>query len=164
VQRIRLASTLFLSTLLLGMTGCGGGGPRDQLGQIEDEVTVCAKGPTVEGIDVSYYQGTIDWPKVKASGRVFAIARISDGTYMDTKFDANWPAMKSAGLIRGAYQFFEPATDPNVQADIVIKKVGMLGDGDLPVTCDVEATGGQSAATINARLHTWMDAVEKCTG
>jgi lysozyme len=164
VQRIRLATVLVSVGLCSAFSGCGGGGVRDPIGQIEDEVTVCAKGPTVEGIDVSYYQGTIDWAKVKASGRVFAIARISDGTYMDTKFDANWPAMKSVGLIRGAYQFFEPATDPIVQANIVISKVGKLADGDLPVTCDVEATGGQSAATIISHLHTWMDAVEKGTG
>jgi lysozyme len=150
---------------LVALAGCNDGrGVRDQLGTIEDEVTVCAKGSTLEGIDVSYYQGTINWDSVKASGRAFAIARISDGTYMDTKFDANWPAMKKVGLIRGAYQFFRPGQDPNTLADIVIGKVGKLGDGDLPVTCDVEATDGQSAATIISKLKTWLAKVEAGTG
>lgn len=137
---------------------------RDELGTLEQEVVVCAKGETVEGIDVSYYQGTIDWDAVKASGRVFAIARISDGTYLDTKFDANWPAMKKVGLIRGAYQFFRPGQNPDTLADIVISKVGKLGDGDLPVTIDVEATDGQSAATIISKMKTWIAKVEAGTG
>lgn len=147
------------------LAGCSDArGVRDPIATTEDEIVVCAKGPTLEGIDVSYYQGTINWDSVKASGRAFAIARISDGTYMDTKFDANWPAMKKVGLIRGAYQFFRPGQDPNTLADIVISKVGKLGDGDLPVTIDVEATDGQSAATIISKMKTWLEKVETGTG
>jgi lysozyme len=118
----------------------------------------------VHGIDVSVYQGNIDWPAVKGSGIDFAIARVSDGSYHDTKFDQNWPGMKAAGLIRGVYQFFEPGQDPSAQADLVIQKVGMLGPGDLPCVLDVEATGGQSAGTIAANIHTWFDKITAGTG
>lgn len=160
---MKLRSASLVVPVLLAL-GCGSPGVRDELGTLEQEVVVCAKGETVEGIDVSYYQGTIDWDAVKASGRVFAIARISDGTYLDTKFDANWPAMKKVGLIRGAYQFFRPGQNPDTLADIVISKVGKLGDGDLPVTIDVEATDGQSAATIISKMKTWIAKVEAGTG
>ncbi len=113
---------------------------------------------------MSVYQGTVNWTSVKAAGIDFAIARISDGSALDTQFATNWSGMKSAGLVRGAYQYFEPGQDPTTQANIVISAVGMLGSGDLPVTADMETTGGQSAATIVANLQTWMTAVKAGTG
>jgi lysozyme len=151
--------------LAAGLLSCSGQGPDGEaLDQVSEPVVVCAKGPTVDGIDVSSWQGTIDWSKVKASGRVFAIARISDGSYIDVDFPANWSGMKSVGMVRGAYQYFRPGQDPVAQANSVIKAVGMLGDGDLPVTLDVEASDGQSAATIVSKIHTWADKVAAGTG
>jgi len=146
------------------LVGCGVQRGDEPLGHTAEADTVCASGATVNGVDVSVYQGAVDWPTVKGGGLAFAIARISDGTDLDTKFATNWPAMKSAGLVRGAYQFFEPADDPAAQAAIVVSAVGMLGDGDLPVTADMEVTGGQSEATIAAHLQTWMAAVTAGTG
>ena len=125
---------------------------------------MCAAGAVVKGIDVSEFQGNINWGAVKGAGNDFAIARVSDGTYMDPKFDQNWSGMKNAGMVRGVYQFFEPGGDPIVQANIVISKVGVLGAGDLPATADVEVSGGQSAATIAARLQIWVDHVTAGTG
>ena len=97
------ASALFFA-------GCG---PEDlrgeNVGAIEEPLVVCPSGPTVEGVDVSYYQGNIDWDAVWGSGRDFAVARVNDGNFMDPQFDTYWSGMKAAGLIRGAYQFFRPA-------------------------------------------------------
>jgi GH25 family lysozyme M1 (1,4-beta-N-acetylmuramidase) len=125
----------------------------------------CPNGPTVLGIDVSIYQHAVNWSAVKGSGVEFAIARVSDGTgSIDSTFAGNWAGMKAAGLIRGAYQYFEPGQDPTAQANLVIARVGRLGIGDLPVMLDVEATGGQSPATITARIHTWVDAITAGTG
>ena len=138
----------------------------EQTGTIEEAVVVCAKGATVEGIDVSVWQGSsIDWKAVHGSGRQFGIARISYGTgTIDATFPGNWNGMKAAGMIRGAYQWFRPAQDAKAQADIVVAHVGKLGPGDLPVTADVEETQGLSGAQITAALHTWMNAVEAGTG
>lgn len=144
--------------------GCGADAGSENVGQVEERAVKCAAGPTVEGVDVSHYQGSIDWSAAKASGLAFAVASVGDGSYQDPTFATNWAGMKSAGLIRGAYQFFEPGEDPGMQADIIIGKVGKLGDGDLPCTLDVEVTGGQSAATIIANIHTWMSKVEAATG
>jgi lysozyme len=152
-----------LATLVAGCSG-GDGAPGEDLGQAEEPIVVCAKGATVKGVDVSVYQGNVNWGAVKAAGIGFAIARISDGSYMDTKFDQNWSGMKGAGVVRGAYQFFEPGEDPVAQANIVINKVGKLAPGDLPVTADVEVTGGQSPATIASHLQTWVDHVQAGTG
>jgi MYXO-CTERM domain-containing protein len=136
----------------------------EPVGEASDAIVVCPGPTTLPGIDVSVYQGNIDWNQVKASGIAFAVARVSDGFYMDTKFDQNWAGMKAAGLIRGAYQFFEPGDDPSALADIMISKMGPLGVGDLPPTLDVEVTGGQSPATINANIHVWVDKVQAATG
>jgi len=154
--------TLPLGLSMLALSGCNapGDGP---LGEAL-EASVCAAGTVVQGVDVSVFQGTINWPAVKAAGRDFAIARISDGSYLDTTFATNWAGIKSAGMVRGAYQFFEPGQDPTTQANIVINAVGKLGNGDLPVTADMEVTGSQSAATIAANLKTWVAAVTAGTG
>lgn len=155
--------SLFSASLALFVAGCAVG-DEEPLGTAEQEMVVCPKAGTIEGIDVSYYQGNIDWNAVKASGRDFAIARISDNLFQDTKFAQNWQGIKDVGMIRGAYQFFRPAGDPNAQADLVIQKVGQLGPGDLPVTCDVEVADGVSPATYAANLKIWMDKVTAATG
>src|SRR5205807_1649707 len=99
----------------------------------DDALTVCAAGLTVKGIDVSDWQGTINWDAATATGIGYAIARINDGNHTDSQFTRNWAQIKSHGLVRGAYQFFEPSMDAASQADIVVNAVGLLGPGDLPV-------------------------------
>ncbi len=148
---------------LAGVAGCALQTEGEPTGEIS-QASVCAAGTVVKGVDVSVYQGSIDWTTAKGTGLDFAIARISDGSALDSTFATNWSGMKSAGLVRGAYQYFEPGEDPTAQANIVIQAVGMLGSGDLPVTADMEITGGQSAATIVANLQTWMAAVKAGTG
>jgi GH25 family lysozyme M1 (1,4-beta-N-acetylmuramidase) len=167
---LRAASATLLS-LTLCAAACGGepgAAPADgeHVGTSSEELlTTVTPGPShVEGIDVSHYQGAIDWASEKAKGRMFGVASVGDGSYQDPTFATNWAAMKAAGVIRGAYQFFEPAEDPIAQADILIAKVGKLGDGDLPATIDVETAGGQSAATVAAKVGTWLARVEAGTG
>ncbi len=154
-----------LSALAFLLPGCGPAEEFDpETGEAIDAVTVCAKGATVEGIDVSVWQGSVDWAAVKQSGIAFAIARVSYGTSKDTWFDTNWSGMKSAGLVRGAYQFFLPQQDAIAQADLMLKAIGQLGAGDLPPVLDVEDTGGQSAATITNKIHQWADHIEAAIG
>jgi len=155
---------------LLAAVGCSAGcsppapATEDCLGATSSALKTCAKGATVGGIDVSYYQGTVNWAQVKASGRAFAFARVSDGlNYPDTKFAQNWPAMKSAGLVRGAYQFFRPSQDPASQAQLLIDKLeanGGLKPGDLPPVLDLESADGLASSAVVARAKTWLAKVE----
>jgi len=155
-----------LTALALALPGCGA--PDDdfdpETGEAADAVTVCAKGTTVEGIDVSVWQGSVNWQSVKNAGIQFAIARVGYGTSKDTWFDTNWSGMKSVGLVRGAYQFFLPQQDAVAQANLMINSIGQLGPGDLPPVLDVEDTGGQSKATIVNKIHQWVAKVEAATG
>ena len=56
----------------------------------------------LNGIDVSYYQGTVNWQSVKAAGNAFAFARATYGsTKVDPQFSTNWPAMIPSGNLLG---------------------------------------------------------------
>jgi lysozyme len=133
-----------------------------------EALKVCATGTTVKGVDVSTYQGTVDWTKVKAAGIDFAFARISDGTANpDGTFTANWQGMKAAGVIRGAYQYWRASVNPTQQADLVasmLQSAGGFEAGDLPVVMDIETADGASASLIEANMKTWLDAVAQKTG
>lgn len=62
----------------------------------------------IKGIDVSHWQGTIDWNKVKEAGIQFAIIKAGgsdDGFYTDSKWEANYKGAKAAGIPIGAYYF-----------------------------------------------------------
>src|SRR6185369_4869539 len=90
----------------LALAAACGGLPEDQTETMSEDLTQCAGAHTLQGIDVIVWQGHIDWPQVARSGRAFAIARVSDGFYMDTTFQTNYAGIKHAGMVRGAYQFF----------------------------------------------------------
>ena len=153
-----------MTSVLVVASGCSDDGLDEQTGVAADEVLVCADGETLEGIDVSYYQGSIDWNAVAADGIAFAITRVNHGGFMDPEFDTNWAAIRSVGLVRGAYQYFDPGGDPVAQANTFISKVGVLGPGDLPGVIDVESTDGLGPAAVAANVATWLDLVEAGTG
>ena len=161
-----LVTPLALVSMAAVSSACSGGrDAKDDSESADDQLTRVCGAPSngaVQGYDVSYYQGDFDW----AANRVnFGAARISDGTgFIDPKFDANWAHMKQNGVLRSAYQFFEPGQSEVDQANLVIEKVGRLGAGDLPVMLDIEVTGGQSPGTIRARAQHWLDLVEAGTG
>jgi lysozyme len=119
----------------------------------------------VQGIDVSHAQQTVDWNEVKQAGKVFVFIKATDGiTYTDPLFAANWSGVKAAGLLRGAYHFYETNDDPTAQAENFLSAV-KLEPGDLPPVVDIERTkGGESAGQIVQDLQTWLDVVEQATG
>ncbi|MCU1277880.1 MAG: Lyzozyme (1,4-beta-N-acetylmuramidase) [bacterium] len=158
----RLLVGLLATATLLALPACQGAPPA--LDVAEQAQVVCPGASTVEGIDVSEFQGNINWAAVKASGRQFAFIRVSDGTYQDPKFATNWAGAKAAGVLRGAYQFFRASDDPIAIADQFLARMGTLGNGDLPPVLDVEVTDGQSAATIRSRMEAWLAHVEQKTG
>ncbi len=73
-----------------------------------------------KGIDVSAYQGKIDWKQVKASGIQFAIIRAGIGklaTQKDARFDENYSGAKSAGIAVGAYWYSYAKTVAEAQQE-----------------------------------------------
>jgi lysozyme len=116
-----------------------------------------------QGIDVSHYQGTVSWPEVHQAGIEFAFAKATDGlTWTDPQFATNWPQMKAAGVLRGAYHFFEPADDAAGQARFFLQTV-QLATGDLPPALDVE-TAGSGGSALWEGVETWLQTVAAATG
>ena len=155
-----------VSTLLLALA-CGNApdGNAEKTGWTSEPATVCAGGSTVEGVDVSEFQGSIDWNSVHGSGRGFAIARVSDGTgHSDPTFAANWAGIKAAGMVRGVYQFFRGSESGTAQADLLVSAIGSLGSGDLPPVADVEVSDGVSGGTLVASLAAWVAEIKAKTG
>lgn len=121
---------------------------------------------TVPGIDVSYWDSGIDWPKVRATGQRFMIAKATEGTtYKDPTFDDNWFGAKSAGLLRGAYHFYRCNVDAKKQADYFIDYVRTVkDDGELPPVLDLETNDGMTKEKIVPAVKIWLDRVEAAFG
>jgi GH25 family lysozyme M1 (1,4-beta-N-acetylmuramidase) len=114
---------------------------------------------TVPGIDVSYSNTGIDWPKVRAAGQRFTHIKASEGDeYLDPTFDDNGRGAKTGGLLRRAYHFFRANADAKKQANKFIDYVKSMNDpGELPPVLNLEAADGQSRGKIIARAKTWLD-------
>lgn len=135
------------------------------LGTSSQSVVVTCAGPTtLRGIDISSYQGDVDWAAVKKTSTSFVFLRVSDGvTHPDMKFNRNWTMTRELGLRRGVYQFFRPTRDVDEQVDLMIDMIAMGGGllpGDLPPVLDLETDGGLPAATVVERSKAWLARVE----
>ena len=123
----------------------------------------------VHGIDISHYQGDIDW-KLLASQRAgefplrFIFLKATEGgDHGDDTFRANFDSARAHGFVRGAYHYFIPRTDARRQADFFIRTV-QLQKGDLPPVLDVETTQGKSKADLQRAVKTWLDCIESHYG
>lgn len=125
----------------------------------------CQPGLTTPGIDVSYYQQTIDWPRVRSAGIGFAFIRLSDGANQrDAMFATNWAEAKRAGVVRGAYQYFRPDQSVAAQADLMIAAMRGRGRDDLPPAIDIEVDAGLGAAIVAERATQWIARVRTALG
>jgi lysozyme len=148
------------AALVLACAACS-----SELATTEQAATVCAAGPTVKGMDVAVYDDVTDWAAAKAAGIEFAFIRVSDGLdFPDSKFATYWPAARAAGVLRGVYQFFEPAQDPIAQADLMLNAMGPLQPGDLPPVLDLEKSGGLTQSQVVASAQQWVDHVAAAIG
>src|SRR3954466_14597630 len=102
----------------------------------------------LRGIDVSHYQGQVDWHSVARSDVKFALAKASESTKPDDQFARNWSQMQEVGLYRGAYHFGHPGSDPEAQASFFASVAGPLGFRDLPPVLDLEVADGHDAPTV----------------
>ena len=121
-----------------------------------------AAGP-MHGVDVSGWQGQVDWLAVQRSGRMFAFAKATEGaTFIDRTFSANRAAMGQAGLVlRGFYHFARPDRNTAAaEAAHFLRTVGPLGPGEVAVL-DLEVTPGPGIGDWAAE---WLGRVHQGTG
>ncbi len=81
----------------------GHGTTLQQSGQLPDVTPY-----PVRGVDVSHYEGDIDWARVAGAGVDFAYIKATEGeSFVDDMFAANWSSAAAAGIARGAYHFYD---------------------------------------------------------
>lgn len=106
--------------------------------------TLWAKQYSVQGIDVSHYQGEIDWQKLQSQGIDFAYIKATEGSsWVDETFEANWEEAAKTSMKVGAYHFFSFDSEGATQAENYIHNVGTLGGKLVPVV-DVEYYGNKA--------------------
>lgn len=95
----------------------------------------------VHGVDVSRWQGDIDWMRLRTQGANFAFIKATDGgDHLDPMFQKNWRQAKEAGIRRGAYHFFYWCRVASSQAEWFIRNVPKDPDA-LPPVIDAEYNG-----------------------
>ncbi len=125
------------------------------------------QGYEIHGIDISHYQGDIDWAKLRG-GTVtgcplrFVMIKATEGSSkIDDKFHDNFREALEHGFIRGAYHFWSIKSSATVQADFFIDNIA-LERGDLPPVLDIESKpAAQATEDFQADVLTWLTRIEQ---
>ena len=123
-------------------------------------------GYEIHGIDISHYQGDIDWDDLRNAMiegcplRFIVIKATEGSSRVDEKFNDNFYMAREYGYIRGAYHFWSNKSTAREQAYFFLNKV-RLEDGDLPPVLDVEhKPKDRSAEDFQRDILTWLHIVE----
>jgi lysozyme len=120
----------------------------------------------VIGIDVSEFQGKIDWEEVEILEEKYPIQYVfiratAGNDRVDAQFKKNWEGAKENKIMRGAYHYYRPNENSIEQANLFIKTV-KLQKGDLPPVLDIERLPkNQSLDSLKKGLKRWLTKVEK---
>ncbi|NUT42965.1 MAG: hypothetical protein HOV86_23560 [Thermoactinospora sp.] len=120
----------------------------------------------LHGIDVSNWQGRVDWSEHAKAGVSFAFAKATEGgDYADKFFEHNWSGMRESWLVCGAYHFARPKGDPATHAQHFLGRLqaaGGLRRGDL-IALDLETNDGLPPEQVARYARRWCRYVEKHT-
>jgi len=152
--------SVFAIAVALALSGCGGTsyllnsseGPGGRAGAGNEHFARAHPNQyPIHGIDVSKYQGDIDWNQVRNSGVKFAWIKATEGgDHLDSKFLQNWHGAKAAGVPRGAYHFVYWCRHPMEEMAWLFNNVPVDPQA-LPPVLDVEAT--PKSKTCKRKLH-----------
>jgi GH25 family lysozyme M1 (1,4-beta-N-acetylmuramidase) len=126
---------------------------------------------TVLGIDVSTYQGTINWTQVKAAGYTFSWAKATEGlTVKDGQYINNATNGVAAGVYMGAYHFAHPDVNSTnagaiSEANYFLNVAGpYIKSCQLPPALDLEVSNSLTSAQLTSWVQAWMTTVKNATG
>jgi lysozyme len=184
----RLAGRLAGGLAVLGLAvlaGCGEAPPHRASGSAVASVVTPSFGDArpvnwpgrapsaypVHGIDVSKYQGSIDWATARAHGVNFAFIKATEGgDRLDSRFHEHWRGAREAGVARGAYHFYYFCTPAEAQARWFIANVPKER-GMLPPVIDLEwnpqsptCTYRPPAEAVRSEALTFMNILERHYG
>ena len=167
----RCLISLVLASLLMGFAGAAAANKALKADTKPHRGVARAHKMPVQGIDVSQWQGNIDWRKVRAAGIQFAYIKATEGgDHIDPKFSRNWHGAKRAGVPRGAYHFVYWCRPAHEQALWFVLNVPPDPDA-LPPVLDVEWNAHSktcpsriSPARARAKINVLLDAMRAHTG
>lgn len=125
-----------------------------------------------KGLDVSNWNGAVDWTKVAKAGYRFAFGKATEGTsYTDKTYTTNRNGSEAAGLVFGAYHFARPTgtslagttASAIKQADHFLADAGPQ-PGELPPVLDLEKTGSLSKQRLLTWTLAWLGEIDARTG
>lgn len=120
-------------------------------------------GSYLEGVDVSHWNGRVQWGLVAAAGIDFAIAKATDGRYMvDSQYANNRYGAPHAGLAFTAYHFARPDSsygDAVAEAEHFVRTAKLLPGHLLPVL-DLEKSGTLTYSQLKRWTFTWLNRVK----
>jgi len=122
-------------------------------------------GYPVRGIDVSSYQGSIDWDTLADQGIAFAFIKATEGSsHVDKNFEYNWENAGKTDLRIGAYHFLSFDSSGEAQAENFISAVQKTRDM-LPPVIDIEMYGRYSydppdAETVHTIINDFAEKIE----
>ncbi len=124
------------------------------------------------GLDVSNWNGAINWSKVAGAGYSFAFGKATEGTtFTDKTYTTNRNGSESAGLVFGAYHFARPggkSMSAAVKGAITqanhFLAVAAPQPGELPPVLDLETTGKLSKARLLTWTLAWLQQIYARTG
>lgn len=121
--------------------------------------------PLLEGIDVSVWQGEVDFSAVSRDGIEVVYIRAGYGEQEDSFFRTHYEQAHAAGLHIGFYHYLTAETEDEAirQARLFAERIHGL-DYDCRPAMDYEAFRGLSAAQVNAVAHTFLQTLESLTG
>ena len=160
-----------LGLMALALLGCGGGHPLDVVDEGFSGDRPKPRDYPIHGIDVSKFQGDIDWNKVADSGVKFAWIKATEGgDNADARFQANWEGAKAAGVPHGAYHFVYWCRPPMEEMANFEQNAPVEADA-LPPVLDVEATPTSKTCKIHltqdgaiAQMKVMLDEMERHFG
>lgn len=125
-----------------------------------DTVTGWAGEPPYRYIDVSRYQGTIDWAQVAAAGYKGAmlktvstnkkLSKRADGLYIDPTFETNYRNARAAGLDVGVYYYTYATSEAMADAELALVREAVRGkELTMPVCVDVEENKLKPMSTLD---------------
>ncbi|PTL79528.1 DUF6519 domain-containing protein [Vitiosangium sp. GDMCC 1.1324] len=122
----------------------------------------------VMGLDVSHYQGQVDWSAVLKEGAVdFAFVKATEGLgLVDPQFTHNRTTLEGTPLRWSAYHYYRPEHSAKEQAEFFLNTVGVdkLKNHRLPPVLDVEEWSEVSTQGLINGVQTWLDTVEAAIG
>lgn len=127
---------------------------------VKEAVTGWEGDPPYRYIDVSRYQGSIDWAQVAAAGYKGAmlktvstnhkLSKRADGLYIDPTFETNYRNAKAAGLDVGVYCYTYATSEAMADAELSLLRQAVYGkELTLPVAVDVEDNELKPMSTID---------------